>query len=227
MDSPVKLSSEYNNSMISDLFTNIKDYTMCKPERFYRFCQSLMDTRLLDGVVVECGVWKGGMICGASKFAINNNIKRQFFAFDSYEGFPEPTDKDIVAFTNQKASELENWGMKKCPAKSETLVDLYNCINILNIPEDTVIPIKGWFSDTVCSFNNSICILRLDGDWYESTKVCLEHLYPKVVSGGIIILDDYGYWKGCKEATDEYLKNNHIDVVINKTDYTEVWFIKP
>lgn len=94
--------------MISDIFTNIKDYTMCRPERFSRFCQSLIDTSHLPGVVVECGVWKGGMICGASKFAINNNIHRLFYAFDSYEGFPEPTDKDIVALTNQKASDLDN-----------------------------------------------------------------------------------------------------------------------
>ena len=100
-------------------------------------------------------------------------------------------------------------------------------MNILNIPEGNIIPVKGWFSDTVPSFDKSICILRLDADWYDSTKVCLENLYPKVVSGGIVILDDYGYWKGCKEATDDYLKKNGIDVVINKTDHSEVWFIKP
>jgi hypothetical protein len=212
---------------IISIYDTIKDYTMCRPERFERFCQSILDTRDLSGVIIECGVWKGGMICGAAKFAINNNIQRTYYAFDSYEGFPEPTDKDIVALTNQSALSLENWGMKKCPAKSETLKDVYACMALLNIPEDTIIPVKGWFNDTVISFDKDISILRLDGDWYESTKVCLEYLYPKVVSGGIIILDDYGYWKGCKQATDEYLQYNNIHAVLHKTDYTEVWFIKP
>lgn len=213
--------------MIADIYASVKDYTMCRPERFERFCQALLDTRDLPGAVVECGVWKGGMLCGGAKFAIENNINRTYYAFDSFEGFPEPTEKDIVAYTNEKALDMENWGMKRCPAKSETLADVYNCMKLLNIPEETIVPVKGWFNDTVPTFDKPIAILRLDGDWYESTKVCLEHLYPLVASGGIIILDDYGYWKGCKEATDEYLKKNNIDVTINKTDFSEVWFVKP
>lgn len=211
---------------MADIYSSIKDYTMCRPERFDTFCKILLDTKNLPGCVVECGVWKGGMLCGGARFALNNDIKRTYYAFDSFEGFPDPTEKDIVAYTNEKALDLENWGIKKCPAKSETLSDVYDCIKLLNIPSDTIVPLKGWFNDTVPSFNEPIAILRLDGDWYESTKVCLEHLFPKVVPGGVIILDDYGYWKGCKEATDEYLEKNNIKVVINKTDFSEVWFVK-
>lgn len=211
----------------TEIFELIKEYTMCRPERFDRFCQAIIDTRSLQGDIVECGVWKGGMICGANKFGLSHNIHRTYYAFDSYEGFPEPTDKDIVAFTNEKALVLENWGMKKCKPKHESLNDMYSCINMLNIPNNTVIPVKGWFNETTKLFNNKIVILRLDADWYESTKDCLENLYPKVVSGGIVIIDDYGYWKGCKDAIDEYLEKNDIHVTLHKTDFSEVWFIKP
>ena len=211
----------------SNLYDSIKDYTMCRPERFDNFCHAIETTKNLKGCIVECGVWKGGMICGASRFALNNNINRIFYAFDSFIGFPEPTDKDIVAFTNTPALELENWGMKRGPVKLESLNSLSECMNLLNIPVDMIIPIKGWFKDTVPLFNKNIVILRLDGDWYDSTKVCLEHLYDKVVSGGIIILDDYGYWKGCKEATDEFLNKHNINITLHKTDFSEVWFTKP
>jgi len=207
------------------LFTKIHNYTMCRPERFLRFCQSILDTKALDGCVVECGVWKGGMTCGTARFALDNNINRVFYAFDSYEGFPEPTEKDIIAYTGEKALDLNEWGMKK--DGNAPLDNLYECITTLNIGNDVIIPVKGWFKDTVINFDNKICILRLDGDWYESTKVCLENLYDKVVTGGVIILDDYGYWKGCKEATDDFLAKHNINVVLNKTDFSEVWFIKP
>ena len=200
---------------------------MCRPERFENFCKQLDETRNLEGVIVECGVWKGGMTCGAAKFCNDNKIARQFYAFDSYEGFPEPTDKDIIAFTNEPALELENWGMKRAPVKLETLDCLFECMNLLNIQKEMIVPVKGWFKDTVTGFAKQIVILRLDGDWYESTKVCIENLYDNVVSGGVVILDDYGYWKGCKEATDDFLRSRNITVTMHKTDFSEIWFVKP
>jgi hypothetical protein len=67
--------------------------------------------------------------------------------------------------------------------------------------------VQGWFSETVpgYNFNEPIAVLRLDGDWYESTMVCLEHLYPLVVKGGLIVIDDYYMWDGCARAVHEYL----------------------
>ena len=68
--------------------------------------------------------------------------------------------------------------------------------------------VKGWFSDTVPHHpNQPIALLRLDGDWYDSTMVCLQNLYPKVVTGGIIIIDDYYSWDGCSKAVHDYLSS--------------------
>jgi O-methyltransferase len=71
-----------------------------------------------------------------------------------------------------------------------------------------------------------IAILRLDNDWYESTKFCLEKLYDKVIDGGIIIIDDYGHWVGAKRAVDEFREKNNIITPLIQTDYTEYYWIK-
>jgi hypothetical protein len=72
-----------------------------------------------------------------------------------------------------------------------------------------------------------IALLRLDGDWYDSTRCCLEILYESVVSGGVVIIDDYGHWKGCKTAVDEFLHKKDIDVKLQQIDYTGRFFQKP
>lgn len=90
--------------------------------------------------------------------------------------------------------------------------------------------VKGWFQDSLPRTSKEIkeiALLRLDGDWYESTKICLENLYPKVVRGGYIIFDDYGCWEGCKIATDEFMEKNNIKADLVKIDSTGFYFQKP
>ena len=73
----------------------------------------------------------------------------------------------------------------------------------------------------------SIAILRLDGDWYASTKVCLDHLYDKVVSGGFVIVDDYGYYEGCKKAVDEFIEERGLEVFLSQVDSGCVYWTRP
>jgi O-methyltransferase len=153
-----------------------------------------------SGCIVECGVWRGGMMAGIAEVLGPN---RQYFLFDSFEGLPparEEVDGEWVMewqsdttspiyFNNCRAAEEEAAAaMKLSGATSFWLV-------------------KGWFKDTLPSykFPTEIAILRLDGDLYDSTRVCLENLYPHVVPGGIVILDDYHNWDGCARAVNEYI----------------------
>ena len=95
--------------------------------------------------------------------------------------------------------------------------------------ENKVNIIKGLFEETVPKSKDQIwkiALLHLDGDWYESTKVCIETLYDKVEKGGYIVVDDYGHWKGCKQAIDEFFKKRNITSKLNKVDYTRVFFRK-
>jgi hypothetical protein len=99
----------------------------------------------------------------------------------------------------------------------------------LRLKEDNITIVKGWFQNTLPVYRDrmgAIAILRIDGDWYESTKVCLESLYDNVVNEGYIIIDDYGFYPGCKKAVDEFLERRRLKVQLIKTDYSRVYFKK-
>jgi len=90
--------------------------------------------------------------------------------------------------------------------------------------------VKGWFQDTLPEYKDrmgAVALLRLDGDWYESTKCCLENLYDNVVPGGYVIIDDYGALTGCKEAVDDFLNERNINVELIDVDHIRFYFLKP
>lgn len=135
------------------------------------------------GCVVECGVWRGGMSAAMADVMPG----RQFFLFDSFEGLPPPKAIDgKAAFDFQRDA----------AARSQLSADA----SFAEL-------VKGWFSDTLPGrrLPEPIAVLRLDGDWYESTMDCLKNLYPQVMPGGLIILDDYFTYDGCSRAVHDYL----------------------
>jgi hypothetical protein len=97
-----------------------------------------------------------------------------------------------------------------------------------NIKESDLEIYEGWFEDTLHHIPNKISILRMDGDYYESTMDTLEALYDKITPGGVLLIDDYLWFKGCKKAVHDFIEKRGIDVKINLTenDNTEAWFIK-
>ena len=100
----------------------------------------------------------------------------------------------------------------------------------LQIDESKVHLVKGWFQDTLPIYKKKIgkiSILRLDGDWYESTKVALDNLYDCVVSGGYVVIDDYYFWDGCKKAVDDFILERKLQVTIRRQDASGAYFIKP
>lgn len=103
-------------------------------------------------------------------------------------------------------------------------------MGIFKYIKENIVISKGWFQDTLPKDKEKIgkiALLRLDGDWYESTKCCLENLYDNVIIGGYIVLDDYGYWEGAKKALDEFFIKRKISPELIKIDYTGVYFKKP
>ena len=166
----------------------------------------LIERTGLQGAFVECGVWKGGCIATMAWVAKQANSNRSIWLFDSFEGLPEPTEKDP----------LKGWNhVGDYAAPQEVAEQLL--FSKLKINRDNVHIVKGWFQDTLPACKDEIgpiSILRLDGDLYESTKCCLEHLYEQVVPGGYVIIDDYGCWEGCRIATDEFLENIDVELQI-------------
>ena len=149
--------------------------------------------------------------------------KKDLYLFDTYEGMSKPTDLD-VSFEGKKAnSQFEE------NKKSEDSTDW--CFASLDEVKQNVMKtdysteklhfIKGKVENTLPEYApKQISLLRLDTDWYESTKHALNHLFPRLVSGGVLILDDYGYWAGAKKAVDEYFAQNKTQILLNRIDQT-------
>jgi 23S rRNA U2552 (ribose-2'-O)-methylase RlmE/FtsJ len=198
-----------------------KQFSMVSKERLlglYDKCKKFKDT---DYSFVECGVARGGCLA-MMKYAAGPNNK--VFGLDSFEDMPDITEKDLGEYN--KSNPLTKWGNL-----SGGIENVYKTFSELYIAMKNVKLIKGFFDATLnvdenVSAMGKIAILRLDGDWYEPTKVCLDKLYSKVIVGGIIIIDDYGHWVGAKRATDEFRTKHNILSPLIKTDYTEHYWVK-
>ena len=188
-------------------------------ENLYNQCKKFNNTNFS---FVECGVAKGGCLA-MMKFISGENNK--IFGFDSFDEMPNITNEDISDYNK---SCPEYWvGKSLC----DGINSVYATFDKLKLDLNNVTLVKGFFQDTLQIQENidnigTIAVLRLDSDWYESTKICLEKLYDKVIDGGIIIIDDYGHFIGAKKATDEFRQKYNIYSPLIQTDYTEHYWIK-
>lgn len=211
-------------------------YTMVNPlhiEQLQQFTRYINEHNL-SGCVVECGVWKGGMIMSSIEIQKQYDQNRMFYLYDTYEGMTEPTsDKDLHQ-DKIKYSKLKEQGLKW---HEVSLENVKNNISLCNYDEDKIKYITGDVTETLnIVVPSNIAILRLDTDWYEPTKKELEILYPKVVNGGFIIIDDYnnkdsnGKPRGARVAADEYLEyiKNDIKILpqVDKSDNAPFCFQK-
>jgi hypothetical protein len=163
----------------------------------------------VKGSIVECGVWRGGsMMTAALALRDAQDTDRDLYLFDTYQGLPKPSNRDtdfrgklaadIMRETPDRTSPNGNW----CYA---SLDDVRANMHRVDFAPDRVHFIEGKVEETIPHPGLSqIALLRLDTDWYESTRHCLQQLFPLLSIGGVLILDDYGDWKGAREATDEY-----------------------
>ena len=197
----------------------------------------------IEGDYVECGVWKGGAV-GLMALANlkHGNKRRNLHLFDAFEEICAPNEEvdgdrainEVKKILGKKAlTKGELTPLKGIYDKFGGPGDIKECQNLLEnmicYPPDNIFYHKGWFQDTVPLKSkeiDKIAILRLDGDWYESTKVCLENLYNKVVPDGFIIFDDYGIYSGCKKAVDEFFSSRDESYFLNYSTWCCRYLIK-
>jgi len=213
------------------LFRKVYPYTMVSYERLSNTYElaKLIEKDKTHGTFVECGVWRGGCAAVLAFVADQAKSNRKIWLFDSFEGLPEPTFTDGTSAQkyalNRSSGKLSAIG--KCAASLSDVNEVF--FSILKINKKNVIIKKGWFQNTLPESRKAIgpiAILRLDADWYESTKCCLGNLYDQVIPGGYIIIDDYGHWPGCKRAIDEFFQKRKINVDLIEIDDTGVYFKK-
>jgi O-methyltransferase len=213
----------------AEILRAVRPWTMTSPERIYALIQAVryVSANRIAGAIVECGVWKGGSMAAVARTLLQvQDVSRDLYLFDTFEGMSEPTAND-VDYSGKQANEVikEDSGFKCADAPLERVQEV---LLGTGYPKDKIHFVPGKVEDTVPGFApDAISLLRLDTDWYESTKHELIHLFPRLARAGVIIIDDYGHWRGSRQACDEYFAENRVPLLLNRIDYTGRIALKP
>ena len=195
--------------------------TMTSPDRVAALCLAIeyVSRRKISGDIVECGVWKGGSSMAAAWSLLrNNDTSRTLHLFDTFEGMSAPTEPDRQRDGKPAAEILAAHDMNSYFWAYSPLSEVKLNLDLTGYPAEKIRFIQGKVEDTIPAASpEKIAVLRLDTDWYESTKHELENLYPLLSDGGVLIIDDYGYWQGARRAVDEYFTDRQ-PILLNRID---------
>jgi O-methyltransferase len=201
--------------------------TMCSYERLIATglaCKYVAE-RNIPGAFVECGVYRGGNSILASYIFSKMNQSRELFLFDTFAGMTEPSILDKSPYISESAVELYNAGIEVghnlwCYASLEDVVLEFGKYDI---EVSNINFIKGDVRVTLGDLRNlpgEISVLRLDTDFYDSTLAEMNSLYPLIRAGGVLLVDDYGFWSGAQQAIEDYFDNVGSRPMLHMTDYT-------
>jgi hypothetical protein len=221
--STLNIPIDFQKKTIS-IINKVSQYTYTSPERIHALSEAVryVSKYNIPGSIVECGVWKGGSAMAAMYTLIELGIQnRDFYLYDTYEGMPKPTDCDI-SINGENATYL--FEKNKLEGKEwvySSLDEVKTNILSTGYDQNRIQFIQGKVEDTLIhTMPDSISILRLDTDWYESTMAEMKYLFPRLSKGGVLIIDDYGHWKGAQKAIDEYIEECSIQIHLSRIDYT-------
>ncbi len=202
----------------------VAPFTMTSPERILALRDAVRHIcrHRIPGDIVECGVWRGGSMMAAALTLLACGERRRLHLFDTFAGMPPPAaaDRDItgVPAADLLAAEDPLAGDTWCHSP---LADVQANLASTGYPAELIRFVAGRVEETLPEeAPEQIAILRLDTDWYESTRHELEHLYPRLAEGGVLIIDDYGHWAGARRAVDEYLAATGTRLFLTRIDYT-------
>jgi hypothetical protein len=199
----------------------------------------------VPGAFVECGVWKGGAVALMALANLRHGrARRPLHLFDAFQDVPEP---EPTLDGERAVAEARRVLGKEPTGALRPMQGFYDAeggagsaegnrtllVDRVGYDPAHVHLHEGWFQETVPRVSEQIgpiAILRLDGDYYHSVKVCLEHLVPQVVSGGFVVVDDYGYYEGCTRAVDEFIADSGLPLFLHPADHAtprHAYFQKP
>ena len=218
------------DSTIADVWSTVRPYTMTSAERIVSLCNATdyISQNRIPGAIVECGVWRGGSIMAAlMRLSRASDTNRDVYLYDTFSGLTEPSERD-VAMDGRSAREMLGTADRSddlwCVA---SLDEVKQNIARTGYPPERIHYVEGRVEETLrTTVPGEIALLRLDTDWYESTKVELETLYPKLAIGGVLIIDDYGYWEGARGAVDEFIAAGRRKLLLSRIDGQDAWPLK-
>jgi O-methyltransferase len=213
----------------AEIIRAVRPWTMTSAERIYALIQAVryVSASGIGGAIVECGVWKGGSMAAVAKTLLQTrDVSRDLYLFDTFTGMSEPSAQD-VDYSGKRADEvmLENSGYKCADAPLDRVKEV---LHGTGYPKDKIHFVPGKVEESIPDgAPDTIALLRLDTDWYDSTKHELTHLFPRLAKAGVLIIDDYGHWRGSRQACDEYFAGQRVPILLNRIDYTGRMALKP
>jgi len=230
-----KTADEIYQKITDETFTQIHaacaPFTLTSVERMYGLYRATtyVAQHNIPGCLVECGAWRGGSAMMMAKTLLHYGITdRKIYLYDTYEGMTEPTenDKDIKGGKAADLLQMQDKNISNSVWCYASMEDVQANMLLTGYPPENIIYVKGMVEDTIPAQapDHNIALLRLDTDWYASTLHELHYLYPMLNREGVLIIDDYGHWQGCRKAVDEYFTGKKI--LFNRIDYTGVVAVK-
>lgn len=202
----------------------VAEFTMTSPERVLATCEATRHVvrHEIPGAIVECGVWRGGSSMAMARTLLDEGSDdRHLYLFDTYEGMSEPTAHDVSLFGDVAEVELATQPPDSLIWARAALEEVRANVTSTTYPADRLHFVQGRVEDTIPEHApEQIALLRLDTDWYESTRHELAELGDRMSPGGILIIDDYGHWNGARRAVDEWVASRATPVFLARTDYT-------
>lgn len=193
----------------------LQSYTLLDEERLNNLCRLVVQlvAQGVPGDIVECGVGNGGS-AAAMGLALGG-ATRHLWLYDSFEGMPKPSDQDGPAAAQWEGTVLANQA-----AVAEAFATA-------KLAMDNVTVTPGWFENTLETFGgDQIAMLHCDADWYSSVMITLETFYDRVPDGGCVVLDDFGYWEGCRTAFYDFCFKRGERPLLRSLGATQVYWIK-
>jgi O-methyltransferase len=183
------------------IYQKYKRYTMIPAGSYVGNLHLASKVAGVEGAIVECGTWRGGMIAGIADVL---GSRRYYYLCDSFQGLPPVKEIDGTDAQAWQADTISPEYYNNCAASEE---DARSVISMSSAKDYQIV--KGWFKETLPKLPPPpIALLRMDADWYDSTKCILDNLATRVVSGGLILIDDYYMWEGCTIAVNEFAARN-------------------
>ena len=215
------------------LIASLRPFTMTSAERLWSLLNAVryVVNENIPGDFAECGVWRGGSVMAMAKELGRLNISdRKMWLYDTFAGMTAPTTNDVEAGTGVTASDMLSstaigdgnnvWCVAgRADVEANVRSTGYPFENFTFVEGDVAVTLQN-------SVPDQISLLRLDTDWYESTRIGLEVMYPRLAVGGVCILDDYGHWQGARKAVDEYFDALGHRPYMHPIDYSGRVFIK-
>ncbi len=213
---------DFDEELIA-LCERVRPYTLTSPERIVALRDAVRHVVRagIPGDVVECGVWRGGsMMVVALTLVELGALDRDLHLFDTFTHMPFPGDEDVDLY-GQPAAEVYEEAAAAEAFRYLPLDEVKAALAGTGYPVERMHFVAGLVEDTIpAAAPERIALCRLDTDWYRSTKHEMEHLFPRIVPGGFLLVDDYGHFMGAKQAVDEHFAAHGPEVLLHRIDFT-------